>query len=352
MSLLEKFALFALANVDPESAHDLSLAALRMKLAPSPRSFRSGRLETSFAGLRLPNPLGLAAGYDKNAVAVTPLLRAGFGFIEVGGVTPLPQFGNPKPRLFRLRRDQAAINRFGFNSDGAEAISRRLQDLPRSGIVGLNIGANKGSRDIISDFAKVLVRCGSHVDFATINVSSPNTENLRDLQEKLHLRSLLDRVMEARSTLPSKLPIFLKVSPDLEPHEVRSIADVAMRTRIAGMIATNTTVSRESLLTPGPHEAGGLSGQPLLDRSTRILAQLYDATGGKLPLVGVGGVASAENAYQKITAGASAVQLYTALAYRGLSLVEDILTGLDGFLERDGYSSIAEATGTRVADWL
>ena len=348
----QKLAIFALAKIPPENAHNLSISALRLNLAPKIVGFQSRKLETRVAGLQLASPVGLAAGYDKDAVVVAPLLRAGFGFIEVGTVTPHPQGGNPKPRLFRLKRDKAVINRFGFNSAGADAVARRLKDRPKSGIVGLNIGANKDSRNFVSDFIEVLMRCGQHVDFATINVSSPNTESLRDLQQKQHLGSLLDRVIQARESLSRQLPIFLKVSPDLESSEVCNVAEAALKAKIDGIIATNTTVCRKHLRTPGPYEKGGLSGRPLFNRSTQVLAQLYEATEGQTPLIGVGGIDSAKTAYQKIEAGASAIQLYTALAYKGLSLVEEISAGLEQLLDKDGFASISDVTGTRAKEFL
>ena len=352
MSGLEKLGLALFHRMDPERAHALSLSALKSGLAPLPGRITSPRLATRVAGIDLPNPLGLAAGYDKNAVALGALSRAGFGFIEVGAATPRPQPGNPRPRLFRLTEDRAAINRFGFNNDGMDAIAGRLAQRPRDAVIGLNLGANKDSADRAGDYARVLERCGPHLDFATVNVSSPNTERLRDLQGRAALSALLAGVMEARAGLDRPIPVFLKIAPDLTGDELTEIAEVAEEAGVAAIIATNTTLSREGLKSAHRDEAGGLSGAPLFEKSTRVLAQLSRLTGGRMPLIGVGGVGSAEQAYEKIRAGASAVQLYTAMVYEGLSLVPRILTGLEALLERDGFDTVEEAVGTGREDWL
>lgn len=352
MRLIERAGLCALHQFDPEVAHGLSIRALSAGLVPLPGVYQSPRLKTRIAGLDLPNPIGLAAGYDKNAEAVTPLTRAGFGFVEVGAATPLPQPGNPKPRLFRLTEDRAVINRFGFNNQGAEAIAARLARAKRHVPVGLNLGANKTSADRAADFAKVLATCGPHVDFATVNVSSPNTEKLRDLQGKAALSALLAGVISTRDGLSRRIPVFLKIAPDLNEAELADVAEVALTSGIDAVIATNTTLSRDGLKSRHRGEAGGLSGAPLFEKSTRILARLSELTEGKLPLIGVGGIGSAEDAYQKIRAGASAVQLYSAMVYQGLSLVTEIARGLDALLTRDGFATIAEAVGTGRKDWL
>ncbi|MEL7115028.1 MAG: quinone-dependent dihydroorotate dehydrogenase, partial [Pseudomonadota bacterium] len=289
------------------------------------------------------NPVGLAAGFDKNAEALPALMRAGFGFLEVGAATPRPQPGNPKPRLFRLTEDRAAINRFGFNNEGVAAITARLAKRPSGIPVGLNLGANKDSADRAADFAEVLRAAGAHIDFATVNVSSPNTERLRDLQGAEALEQLLTGVLAARGA--RAIPVFLKIAPDLTDQEIAEIAAVARATAIDGIIATNTTLSRDGLESAHAREAGGLSGAPLMARSTEVLAQLYRETKGTLPLIGVGGVASAADAYTKIKAGASAVQLYTAMVFHGLSLAARIAHGLDDLLKRDGFASVSEAVG-------
>jgi dihydroorotate dehydrogenase len=353
VSLIERAGLALLHALDPERAHALSLIALQTGLAPLPGPVDLPRLATNLAGMPLLNPVGLAAGYDKNATAIGPLSRAGFGFIEVGAATPLPQPGNPKPRLFRLTEDRAAINRFGFNNDGAAAIAARLASRTRTRVpVGLNLGANKTSDNRAADFALVLAACGPHVDFATVNVSSPNTEKLRDLQGPAALTALLAGVMEARAALPVPIPVFLKIAPDLTPDDLAQIAEVALASGLSGIIATNTTLSRKGLKSANSDEQGGLSGAPVFEKSTRVLAQLSQLTAGRLPLVGVGGISTPEQAYAKIRAGASAVQLYTAMVYDGLSLVPRIAKGLDTLLARDGYASMAEAIGTDRGAWL
>ena len=348
MKLLEEYGLKALHKLDPEVAHGAAIAALNTGLGPRSGPFSSDRLKTSLAGLELPNPVGLAAGFDKNATALHALSRTGFGFLEVGAATPRAQPGNPKPRLFRLTEDQAAINRFGFNNEGMYAIEPRLAARP-GGIIGLNLGANKDSDDRAADFARVLTHCGPHLDFATVNVSSPNTEKLRDLQGKAALSALLNGVMEANDKLERRVPIFLKIAPDLTPDDIADVADVATDAQLSAIIATNTTLDREGLKSASKDEKGGLSGQPLFEKSTRVLAQLSGLT--PLPIIGVGGIGSAEQAYQKIRAGACAVQLYTALVYGGISLVDDITRGLDALLERDGFAHVIDAVGAGRTDW-
>ena len=351
--LRERLGLAVLHRLDPERAHDLALTALRRGLVPLPGAPLTGpRLRVRLAGLDLPNPVGLAAGFEKNARALAPLSRAGFGFLEAGAATPRPQPGNPKPRLFRLAQDRAVINRFGFNNDGAAAIAARLAARPKGTVIGLNLGANKDSPDRPGDFAAVLAACGAHVDFATVNVSSPNTERLRDLQGPAALRAVLARVAEARATLPRPIPLFVKIAPDLDDGELSDLAGVVLDAGVDGIIATNTTLARDGLKSADAGQAGGLSGAPLFERSTRVLARLSQLTDGKLPLVGVGGVDSAESAYAKIRAGASAVQLYSALVYDGLSLVPTIVQGLDRLLARDGFASVADAVGTGRGAWL
>ena len=353
MSLLERAGLAALRQIDPERAHGLALAALRMGLAPGPGPLTTSRLATTLAGMPLMNPVGLAAGFDKNATAIAPLSRAGFGFLEVGAATPLAQEGNPRPRLYRLAEDRAAINRFGFNNQGMGPIAARLAARVRGPVpVGLNLGANKTADDRAADFATVLTTCGPHVDFATVNVSSPNTEKLRDLQGPAALAALLRRVMTARADLARPIPVFLKIAPDLEDEALAQIAEVALAAGIAGIIATNTTLSRDGLRSAHRGQTGGLSGAPLFEKSTRVLARLSQLTDGKLPLIGVGGIGSAQDAYAKIRAGAHAVQLYTAMVYQGLSLVPRISKGLDELLAQDGFALVADAVGTDRNRWL
>lgn len=336
--------------MDPETAHGLALRALRLGFGPQGGVVISPRLRTTFAGLDLPNPVGIAAGFDKNAIALHGLAQSGVGFAEIGAVTPRPQEGNPRPRLFRLPEDRGVINRFGFNNEGMEAVAPRLERRPPGFLLGVNLGANKDSEDRAGDFAQVLARLGPSCDFATVNVSSPNTERLRDLQGRDALKALLARVMEARERLPRPIPVLLKIAPDLSDPELADVAEVATAAGIAGIVATNTTLSREGLRGRHAAETGGLSGAPLFERSTRVLARLSSLT--PLPLLGVGGVGNAEETFAKIRAGASAVQLYSALAYGGLSLAGDIARGLDALLASHGLANVAEAVGTGRADWL
>ncbi|WP_299649706.1 quinone-dependent dihydroorotate dehydrogenase [uncultured Jannaschia sp.] len=346
--MIERAALAVLHRLDPERAHTLALAALRAGLGPRTGPVTSPRLAIRLAGLDLPNPIGLAAGFDKNATALGAIARCGFGFFEAGAVTPHPQAGNPRPRLFRLTEDRGAINRYGFANEGLEIVADRLSRRPAGAVIGINVGANKDSPDRAADFARVIETCGPHVDFATVNVSSPNTERLRDLQGAEALSALLGRVLATRDALPRQIPIFLKIAPDLDAQALEELATAAAG--VDAIIATNTTVARDGLGSPHGHEAGGLSGQPLFERSTRILARLSTLT--DLPLIGVGGVATAEQAYAKIRAGASAVQLYTALVFDGIGLPGRIAHGLEALLARDGFAHIADAIGTDRDRWL
>ncbi|MBZ4021406.1 dihydroorotate dehydrogenase (quinone) [Rhodobacter sp. TJ_12] len=352
MNITETLGLKLLHRIDPETAHGLALGALRLGVVPLPGPVSSARLATNLAGLDLPNPVGLAAGFDKNAVALPALMRAGFGFLEVGAATPRPQEGNPRPRLWRLPEDRGVINRFGFNNEGMHPITARLAKRPAGIPVGLNLGANKDSADRAADFATVLSQAGPQIDFATVNVSSPNTEKLRDLQGKAALAALLSGVLDARAGLAKPIPVFLKIAPDLSPAELEDVAEVALSTGIDGIIATNTTLSREGLKSANSGQQGGLSGAPLFEKSTRVLAQLSRLTAGKLPLVGVGGISSAADAYEKIRAGACAVQIYSAMVYQGLSLAAEIARGLDQLLAQDGFATLSEAVGTGRGRWL
>ena len=346
MRLTERVGLAFLGSLEPETAHRMSLRALKTGLAPSAPARTSPRLSVNLAGIDLPNPLGLAAGFDKNGEAIDPLLGAGFGFIEIGGVTPRPQPGNPRPRVFRLTEDQAVINRLGFNNDGAIAVAERLKARARRGAVGLNIGPNRDSSDWVDDYVSVLETCGEFVDFATVNVSSPNTAGLRSLQDAEPLTALIDAVMAARDRLVNRPRIFLKVSPDISDTDADRIADSAATGRVDGLIATNTTVDRSGLASAFAAEAGGLSGRPLRDRSNRVLRRLHEASGGTMPLIGVGGIFTGEDAYAKIRAGATAIQIYTGLVFRGLSAVGTIVGELDMLLKRDGFDSVGQAVGS------
>jgi dihydroorotate dehydrogenase len=353
MSALEDIGLKFLHRFDPERAHGLSIQALKWGLAPLHGGpVTSPRLTTSMGGIALANPVGLAAGYDKNAQTLGPLSKAGFGFLEVGAATPRPQVGNPKPRLFRLTQDHAAINRFGFNNQGIDAIARRLAQTATTIPRGLNLGANKDSADRADDFGHVLSLAAPYIDFATVNISSPNTEKLRDLQGRAALEDLLGRVNTANALLARPIPIFLKIAPDLTDAEIQDIADLALAAGLSAIICTNTTLDRNGLNSSDRDQKGGLSGRPLFKKSTRVLAKMRAATAGKIDLVGVGGIGSAEDAYAKIQAGACAVQLYSAMVYQGLSLVPKIARGMDQLLATDGVEQLTQAIGVSTENWL
>ncbi|MEM1139817.1 MAG: quinone-dependent dihydroorotate dehydrogenase [Pseudomonadota bacterium] len=341
-------------QLDPEAAHDLTLTALRSGWVEG--LYRSGKpdpeaLAITVAGLKFPNPVGLAAGFDKNAEVPDPLLRLGFGFVEVGTVTPEPQPGNPKPRIFRLTADDAIINRLGFNSDGLVALSGRLRSRSaRPGLVGANLGANKDSDDRLADYLEGIQVLYGLASYFTINVSSPNTPGLRDLQSPEFLGDLLGPLVNERSLHlaqgADRAPIFLKVAPDLDDGALKDVVDVAFDYKIDGLIVGNTTIGgRETLRSALASETGGLSGQPLFDLATEKLRTAYKLSEGKLPLIGVGGVGSGAQAFAKIKAGASLVQLYTALVYHGPKLVTDIKADLLRALEAEGFGSVAEAVG-------
>lgn len=331
-----------LFRLDAERAHRLTIAALR--LAPARVGAIDPLLATRVAGIDFPGPVGLAAGFDKDGVVPDAMLALGFGFVEVGTLTPRPQAGNPQPRLFRLAEDRAVINRMGFNNDGQDAALARLAARNRRrGIVGVNIGANKDAADRIADYATGIARMGPVADYLTINISSPNTPGLRALQSRDALDALLAGAMAARG--PGGPPIFLKVAPDLEPSDIEDIAAVAMARRIDALIVANTTISRPPLRSPHAGESGGLSGAPLADLALRRLKDFRAATGGRLPLVAAGGIASAADAYARIRAGASLVQLYSALVYEGPGLPGRINAGLAALLRRDGFASVAAAVG-------
>ncbi len=334
----------------PERAHALGLWALAHGVLPAARLTPDPRLAQTIMGLHFPNPIGLAAGFDKNAEVLAPLHRQGFGFVEAGTVTPLAQDGNPAPRMFRLNKDAAVINRLGFNNAGLDPFVQRLAARGASGIVGANIGKNKQAEDAVHDYVTGLTRVYPHADYVTINVSSPNTQGLRTLQKREQLTQLLTSLMAARAQLATQyarmVPLLLKIAPDLDNPDLQDVAEVALELAIDGIIISNTTIRRPRTLKSRLHgEQGGLSGAPLFALSTEVLSHMYQLTQGRIPLVGVGGVGSAADAYKKIRAGASLVQLYTALVYQGFGVVKSIVTGLPALLERDGFSSISEAVG-------
>jgi dihydroorotate dehydrogenase len=333
-----------LRRIDPETAHRLAIRALRAGLVPRCRLPDDPILEQRLWGLHFANPVGLAAGFDKHAEVPDALLEQGFGFIEIGGVTPLPQPGNPRPRLFRLTEDEAVINRMGFNSEGLEVARNRLAARARRGIVGVNLGKNKEQTDAAADYVAGALAFAPHADFLVINVSSPNTPGLRALQSRSALEDLVGQVRTALAK--NAPPLLLKVAPDLTGDDRRDIAEVALANRLDGLIVSNTTLARPaSLRSPHRQEAGGLSGRPLFEPSTALLGEFYRLTGGKLPLVGAGGVASGRDAYRKIRAGASLVQLYSALVFHGPGLVAAIRRDLAAALRADGFESVTEAVG-------
>ena len=338
--------------IDPETAHRLAIRALRAGIVPRPRLSDDPILHQQLWGLRFDNPVGLAAGFDKHAEVPDALFDQGFGFVEIGGVTPRPQPGNPRPRLFRLTEDQAVINRMGFNNAGLEAFAGRLERRAcRPGVVGANIGANKDAADRAKDYVTALRRLWPHASYFTANVSSPNTPGLRALQTRAALDELLGRLAEARAPLTAAhgpKPLFLKVAPDLEEAEVGEIAEACLAGGVDALIVSNTTVARPaSLRSALAGEAGGLSGAPLFEPSTRVLAQFHGALAGRLPLIGAGGVGSGAQAYAKVRAGAAAVQLYSALVYEGPGLVTRIKRDLAARLKADGFATVAEAVGAK-----
>ncbi|MGJ3232908.1 MAG: quinone-dependent dihydroorotate dehydrogenase [Oceanicaulis sp.] len=337
-----------LSLLPPETAHRLALRGLKAGFGPQPKSAPDPVLRTAIGGLELDHPVGLAAGFDKNAEAPDALLRAGFSFVEVGGVTPRPQAGNPQPRLFRLREDRAVINRMGFNNEGLDAVKARLearQERPAPGVLGVNLGANKDSEDRAGDYAILLKALSGLADFFTLNVSSPNTPGLRGLQTGEALNDLLRKVNDVRWAEP----VFIKIAPDIEDADVEAILTTITEYKLSGLIVSNTTIQRpNSLKSNRREEQGGLSGAPLFERSTAVLRAFRKAAGPDLPIIGVGGVSSAETAYAKIRAGANAVQLYTALVYEGPGLALRIRDGLADLLKRDGFERLADAVGADV----
>ncbi len=334
----------------PETAHRLALGALKHGLVPASRQPGFPVLRTRVWGIDFANPIGLAAGFDKDAAAIEGLLALGFGHVEVGGVTPRAQPGNPRPRLFRLPEDEALINRMGFNNQGLEAMAALL-DARRggAGVVGANIGANKDSPDAPADYVAGLEALHDRVDYLVVNVSSPNTPGLRELQGRANLEALLGALIAARARLapPGRrpVPLVLKIAPDLDDRDKADIAEVALKMGLDGLIIGNTTIAREGLKSRHRGEEGGLSGRPLFAPSTALLAEMYRLTGGRIPLIGVGGVASGADAYAKVRAGASLVQLYTALVYHGPGLVDRIKAELAERLAADGFAHVADAVG-------
>ena len=337
-----------LFNIDPETAHDLAIKSLKFNPLPS-KMFEvedEQMLKVKLLGKNFPNPIGLAAGFDKSAEAYSSLLRLGFGFVEVGTVTPLKQFGNPKPRIFRLKDDYALINRLGFNNDGIEIIKNRIKSDGKKGILGVNIGPNKETKDQKNDFCLGLKNFFDIADYITVNISSPNTEGLRDFHDQEKLKDLLLALNKIKKENKTDISLLLKVSPDIEDNHISEIVDVATKNNIAAIILTNTTNgNRDNLKSELKKQEGGLSGEPLQQISTNMIKKFYKQLNKKIPIIGVGGVNSGKSAYEKIIAGASLLQLYTSFVYKGPSVAKDIKKELIQILKTEGLNNIKEAIG-------
>lgn len=337
--------------LDPEQAHQFSVIINKYRLLPRSKYNDPDSLKVQAFGSLFNNPVGIAAGYDKNAEAVLGLNDMGFGFVEIGSVTPLPQDGNEKPRVFRLKKDEAVINRYGFNSDGHEIVLKRIYELRESnynGIIGINLGKNKTSPNPIGDYVKGIIRFGPVANYLVINISSPNTPGLRNMQGKKELYDLLVPVVQAAKSVPNRPALLLKLAPDLSFEERKDVADVINKKecQVDGLIISNTTISRPNSLNckEEAQQTGGLSGKPLKELSTKMIADMYKLTNG-IPIIGVGGICTGEDAYEKIKAGAVVVQVYTALVYEGPTLVTEIKKSLDKLLAEDGFKTIGEAVG-------
>ena len=340
-----------LFSLDPETAHDLAIKSLKANILP--KSFfnveEEGLLETNLFNKKLPNPIGLAAGFDKSAEVYNSLLKLGFGFVEVGTVTPLKQFGNSKPRIFRLEQDDALINRLGFNNDGMEVIKNRINSNKKKGILGINIGPNKNTKNQKNDFCLGLNNFFDIADYITVNISSPNTEGLRDFHDRKKLEDLLLALNKIKKENKTNIPLLLKVSPDIEDNHISEIVDVAIKNNISAIILTNTTNgNRDNLTSEIKKEEGGLSGKPLQEISTNMIKKFYKELKGKIPIIGVGGVNSGKSAYEKIIAGASLLQLYTSFVYRGPSAAKDIKKELIQILKAEGIKNIKDAIGRGI----
>lgn len=342
----------ALLAMEPETAHKATIMALKLGLVPELASADAPELKTEICGLQLTNPIGVAAGFDKNAEVHAALGATGLGFAEVGTITPEPQDGNPRPRLFRLPKSEGVINRMGFNNEGHDAAYRRLRDNKSKAVTGVNIGANKTSDDFIADYVEGVKRFANIADYLTVNVSSPNTPGLRGLQNRDMLERLLSNVMAERARQKTRVPVFLKIAPDLEQSAMDDIAAVIAASELDGLIVSNTTIERE-MVAGQQHcdEPGGLSGKPIFELSTMRLAQMRQRVGPDLPIIGVGGVHCVHSALAKFEAGANAIQVYSALVFGGLELLEDIKIGLATQVRLSGFSNIAELVGTKTNDW-
>lgn len=350
MPLLANLTRDSLLRMDPETAHGATINALRLGLAPQQQDPDPPELKTSLAGLELTNPVGMAAGFDKNGEVPRPLALMGFGMVEIGTVTPRPQAGNAKPRLFRVGGAEGVINRMGFNNDGHDEVFRRLNRQRVPATLGVNIGANKDSADFTADYAKGVARFARVADYLTVNISSPNTPGLRDLQQEDALKRLLHAVLTVRSKSPVRVPVFLKIAPDLDEAGLDGIAKVVADTDLDGLIVSNTTITRDAVAgMENARETGGLSGKPLFDLATTRLAQMRQRTA--LPIIGVGGIHSPQSALEKFEAGANAIQLYSALVFGGLDLLDRIKRGLVAGVRAAGKRNISELVGTKTAQW-
>ncbi|WP_306259688.1 quinone-dependent dihydroorotate dehydrogenase [Pararhizobium sp. IMCC21322] len=354
-AFLQIIAQRGLKLLGPELAHDVSIKALRSGLFPKSAVKDDPRLAVQILGQRFPNPIGMAAGFDKNALVYNPLLQMGFGFAEAGTVTPLAQSGNASPRAFRLRDHEAIINRYGFNNEGMEAFEQRLQETPPAGILGINVGANKNTEDKAADYAACIRKLAPLASYITVNISSPNTPGLRALQVGDALDDLLARVVEARDeavrgNLPK--PLLLKIAPDVSEHQLDAIVHSVARHRLEGMIVSNTTLDR-SKVKDARHakQAGGLSGAPLFDRATILLAKTRERVGPLLPIIGVGGISTGAQGLQKLEAGANLIQLYTGMVYHGLPLLQDIKAHMVAELDKQNVSRVSVLTGSNMREW-
>jgi dihydroorotate dehydrogenase len=355
LKMLYDYAPRALALLPPEEAHEVTLKSLELGVFPAAPASDDASLAVSFARLSLPNPVGIAAGFDKDARVPDAILRLGCGFAEIGTVTPLPQLGNPSPRVFRLPRDRAVINRLGFNNGGHQAALARLQRRTGPGVVGVNIGANKDSTDRVADYVRGLETFYDVASYFTINISSPNTPGLRELQDPAALDELLQRLLSARAKQMDagkpKRPIIVKLAPDIAERDLGAIVMQLAAQGVDGIAVSNTTLSRRGLRDANARQAGGLSGRPLFHRATVVLARVHQATAGQIPLIGIGGIDSGGTALAKIEAGATLVQLYTGLIYEGPGLIQRIKDELAAAVQRAGAKSIADLVGRRAAEW-
>ena len=348
--LLASLTRDSLLKMDPETAHGATINALRLGLAPEQTDPDPPELKTLLAGLELNNPIGMAAGFDKNGEVPRPLALMGFGMVEVGTVTPRPQAGNPRPRLFRVGGAEGVVNRMGFNNAGHDDVYRRLRAVRVPAVLGVNIGANKDSADFTADYARGVARFARIADYLTVNISSPNTPGLRDLQQEEALQRLLHAVLTVRSKSPVRVPVFLKIAPDLGEAGLDGIARVVAATDLDGLIVSNTTIRRDMVAgLENASESGGLSGKPLFDLATIRLAQMRQRT--SLPIIGVGGIHSPQSALAKFEAGANAVQLYSALVFGGLDLLDRIKRGLTAAVRNAGKGNIGELVGSRTDEW-